>query len=316
MSAYTEIKRLYTRNGQPPIDFHVHVGPEFLARRYDAITIAEEAYAAGFGCVLKNHFIPTTGFAAQARTHRPVTILGSVTLNYAVGGLNAQAVRGAQSANKATSLSSTPDPLPFVVWMPTIHAESHLMHTGRRDIVPAWGVDERYCQAFKKGTGITIWDGSVPNSGLCAAVYDILDLIKAYDLILATGHLSASEVKALVSAAHERGLRRIIITHPFFPATGLTVRDQAALSERDGVYIEHCYSNLEIDKIPITDYARSIREASPRNVILSTDLGQPHTPIVSDGLVDFFRELHAHGIAEDALVEMMAENPHRLLKRP
>jgi len=305
--------RLPTHGGLVPIDFHVHVGPEFLARRYDAFKIAEEAERDGFGCVLKNHFLATTGVAAQARLHRPATILGSVTLNHSVGGLNPEAIRAAQSVNKGRSMDRSPDDVPFVVWMPTIHAESHLSHNGRHDLSTAWGVEERYCRTFPPGTGITLWEPGGEGTEIKAVVFDILDLIKAYNLILATGHLSGPEVKALVIAAHDRGLRRIIVTHPFYAAVNLSVHEQAELAERDGVYIEHCHSNLEIDHIPIEQYAESIREVSPAHVVLTSDVGQPHTPPVGEALSDFMRQFRALGLGEDQLAQMLIENPHRLI---
>jgi len=307
-------KRWLAKRGEKTIvDFHVHVGPEFLARRYDALSIAREAHASGFGCVLKNHFTPTTALAAQARAHRPVTVLGSVVLNYSVGGLNPHAIHAAQSANKASTLEPTPDPLPFVVWMPTIHAEGHLVHTGRRDLVPSWGVDGRYCHTFPPGAGITIWGPGGPGRGLRPEVHEILELVLKYDLILATGHLSAAEVKALVAAAHDRGLRKVIVTHPFFGATGLSLREQASLAERDGVYLEHCYSNLQMDGIPLEHYVASIREVTPGRVILSSDVGQPHTPSVTRALGEFCRMLLAEGITEEDILTMLRDNPHRLL---
>jgi hypothetical protein len=313
MSGAAGIERLPMLGDKPPIDFHVHVGPELLARRYSARTIAEEAHAAGFGCVLKNHFIPTTGLAAQARAHRPVTILGAVVLNHAVGGLNPQAIRAAISASKTHCPDTSPDPLPFVVWMPTIHAESHLVHNGRYDLVPAWGVDPRHAQHFPPGAGITIWGPGGPGTELAPAALAVLEAVRTHELILATGHLTAPEVKALVAAAHAQGIRRIVVTHPFYGATRLSLREQAELAERDGVYLEHCYSNLAIDRIPLGDYVASIREAGPAHVILSSDLGQPHTPTVTEGLRDFFGQLCAAGLSEDALLTMLVENPHRLI---
>ena len=307
------LDKLPTHKGFVPLDFHVHVGPEFLARRYNAFKIAEEAAEAGFGCILKNHFMPTTALAAQARNHRPVTALGSVTLNYSVGGLNPEAIRAAQSANKGECPSRQPDDFPFVVWMPTIHAESHLIYNNRHDLLPAWGVEERYCRFYPTGTGITIWAKGGEGTDIDPLLYEILDLIKAYGLILATGHLSGPEVKILVAVAHERGLRRIIVTHPFYGAINLSIREQAELAERDGVYIEHCYSNLEIDRIPIERYMASIREVSSSHVILTSDVGQPQIPSVAEGLWDFIRQLRALGVNDEDLSMMLVTNPHRLI---
>ena len=42
------------------IDMHVHIGPEFLRRKYSAASLAAEARREGFGVVMKNHFQPTT----------------------------------------------------------------------------------------------------------------------------------------------------------------------------------------------------------------------------------------------------------------
>lgn len=311
----SHIRKLPVHNGLSPIDFHVHVGPEFLARRYDAFRIAEEAERFGFGCVLKNHFMATTGLAAQARMLHPVTVLGSVVLNYSVGGLNPEAIRSAQSANKGQSTNRNPDEVPFVVWMPTIHAESHLKHNRRYDLVPVWGVEERYCRFFPAGEGISLWVPGGKGAEVKPIVNDILDLIKGYDLILATGHLSGPEVKALVKAAYEKGLRRIIVTHPFYGATNLSIREQAELAEREGVYIEHCYSNLQIDHIPIEKYVASIRAVSPDHVILTSDVGQPHIPSVAEALHDFIRQLNSLGVKDEDLMTMLVDNPIRLVGR-
>ena len=307
--------KLPVYRGQVPLDFHVHVGPEFLARRYDAFRIAEEADQEGFGCVLKNHFMATTALAAQSRMHRPVTVLGSVVLNYPAGGLNPEAIRAAQSANKGPSMNRKPDDLPFVVWMPTIHAESHLAYNKRYDLVSAWGVDEKYCRCFPPGSGITLWATEGKGREINPAVYEILDLIKSYDLILATGHLSGSEVKALVALAHDKGLRKIIVTHPFYGAIHLSIREQAELAEREGVYIEHCQSNLTIDHIPMEHYVASIREVSPEHVILTSDAGQPHIPPVGEALRDFIRRFKALGVTDEDLGVMLVVNPHKLIAK-
>src|SRR5688572_33354790 len=107
------------------IDFHVHVGPEVLARRYDVATLGDEAAAAGFGAVLKQHSIATAPLAALARK-RGVLMAGGVVLNRGVGGFNPAAVDAVVEANKASAPSRDEDAIRSVVWMPTVHAESHL----------------------------------------------------------------------------------------------------------------------------------------------------------------------------------------------
>ena len=95
------------------LDMHVHVGPEFLQRRYSAETLAEECRREGFGVVMKNHFQPTTGWACKVR--RPdnrVALIGAVVPNFSVGGVDEHGVRAALSAWKRDVLATDPDPGP------------------------------------------------------------------------------------------------------------------------------------------------------------------------------------------------------------
>jgi Family of unknown function (DUF6282) len=108
------------------VDTHYHVGPELIVRRYDVKTLADKAVPFGATLVLKNHTYPTTPLASLARGHFGANFLGGVVLNNYVGGLNPQAVQGAHSGNRSNVSDPTPDPMPIVVWMPTVHAESHL----------------------------------------------------------------------------------------------------------------------------------------------------------------------------------------------
>ena len=107
------------------VDTHFHVGPELLDRRYDVSTLAEAARRCGMTLVLKNHTYSTTPLAALARSHFDVRFLGSVVLNRFVGGLNPDAIYGAASGNRAKLQGESNDP-PFIVYMPTVHAGSHL----------------------------------------------------------------------------------------------------------------------------------------------------------------------------------------------
>lgn len=111
------------------VDTHFHVGPELLDRRYDVSTLAEAARRCRMTLVLKNHTYPTTPLAALARSRLDVRFLGSVVLNRFVGGLNPDAMYGAASGNRAKLEGKSIDPT-FVVYMPTVHAESHLRVLG------------------------------------------------------------------------------------------------------------------------------------------------------------------------------------------
>ena len=297
------------------IDCHVHVGPELLARRYDVIALGDEAAAAGFGAVLKHHSIATAPLAALARA-RGVLMAGGVVLNQGVGGFNPAAVDALVEANKAAPGSRAADAIRAVVWMPTVHAESHLRHNARRDFVPAWGVDPARCREFPPGGGLSIWEGGPDEPGpIRPEVRAVLERVAAHDLVLATGHLSRGEVLALVDAAVAMGIRRIVVTHAFYQATRLTIDDQVRLASHPGVCVEYCWSNVQLDHIPIDRYVDAIRAVAPGHAVLSSDLGQPSTETVAEGLGMFHDSLVARGIPEDHVAEMMIENPYALLLR-
>ena len=299
---------------QGVVDFHVHVGPEILTRRYDALALADEARRAGFGAVLKHHSIATAALAALGRA-RDVLMAGGVVLNHGVGGFNPHAVDALAEANKTRTVARDEDAIRSVVWMPTVHAESHLRWNHRRDYLADWGVDPARCREYGVGAGLSIWEGEPDEAGpLRPTVRAVLERIAAHDLVLATGHLSRGEVFALIDGARAAGVRRIVVTHPFFPATALSIDDQARLATVPGLCLEYCWSNVHFDRIPVDRYVDAIRAVGPDHALLSSDLGQPSVETVGEGLATFYAALRARGVPEDHLAEMMIANPHRLLE--
>jgi Family of unknown function (DUF6282) len=112
-------------------DMHVHIAPDVVARRIDDVGLARrfrELELAGF--VLKSHYVPTAERAAVAQSVVDgVSVMGSITLNRAVGGMNALAVEVAAREGAR------------VVWLPTVDAVNET--AGRSepkpgDKVPVW----------------------------------------------------------------------------------------------------------------------------------------------------------------------------------
>jgi hypothetical protein len=293
------------------IDMHVHIGPEFLRRRYSAASLAEEAREEGFGVVMKNHFQPTTGQVSQLR--RPddtVPLIGSVALNFNCGGLDDHGVRAGLSGWKADVTAEDPDADRFVVWMPTMCCEAHLRLYNRHDISLSWGVKSEYTRFYAEGTGYSLDLNDGPR---IAAADRALELIKKHDLVLATGHLDKQETLALVQRAYKAGIRRLILTHPLFPATALSPQEMAEMWRAYGAYSELCFSNLAMDHLTYDQYMSVIEAVGSEGVLLSSDVGQIFSPTVKDSLIEFFSELRQRGIKEDDIVQMSVLNPNRLL---
>ena len=61
----------------------------------------------------------------------------------------------------------------------------------------------------RAGHGITILDSQ---DRLFPVVDEILDLIRSYDMILSTGHLSTREIYVLLDAAEKKKIDKIVIT--------------------------------------------------------------------------------------------------------
>ena len=124
----TERARELVRGGFDP---HVHVAPDFAARRITDLELAErceQVGLAGFG--LKSHYTATTERAAVVSAAHPgIRALGTITLNHAVGGLNATAVEVAAREGAR------------IVWLPTVSAlnEFHEVEAADPDgKVPVW----------------------------------------------------------------------------------------------------------------------------------------------------------------------------------
>ena len=305
------------------VDTHYHVGPELIVRRYDVKTLADVAAPFGATLVLKNHTYPTTPLASLARQHFGARFLGGVVLNRYVGGLNPQAIEGARSGNRADVADSAPDHAPMVVWMPTVHAQSHIR-------VHGFGFDPRWSGCCDHGK-----DHAQPASGEMpqapadqpVLVFDesgkpkpevvsTLEAIARNRCILATGHLHADEVKRLVPLALEVGIRRIILTHPHYPSIQLSDSDQKALAKRPEVFIEHCFAVHIQDGVALDAYAQAIRVTGPEKVLLSTDFGQVSSDPFPDGTIRYAAELGAMldgHVSQRDFIAMFSDNGRRAL---
>jgi len=94
------------------IDTHIHPGPDIVPRLLDDIEVARQAQVEGMeAIVIKNHVEPTTSRARIASKVTGLKVIGGVTLNETIGGLNPSAVEASAKIGGR------------FVWMPTISRE-------------------------------------------------------------------------------------------------------------------------------------------------------------------------------------------------
>jgi len=283
-------------------DLQVHVAPDVIARRIDDIDCAREFLAHGMkGFVLKSHYIQT-GERAQvvSKAVAGSRVFGALTLNHSVGGLNPVAVELAGRTGCK------------IVWMPTVDAQNET--AGRLDggsaKLPFWAKIQRELAA----EGISPPPLSVVDESgrLVEAARRCLERIRKHDMILATGHLGRAEIFALVRAAKEMGLAKVVVTHAEFPSQNLTGDEQRELSDL-GAIIEHCFTTTYTGKATWGAAFANIRKAGVSRAVISTDLGQAINPPVSDGFGMFAQRLLDAGFTVDEIHTMAVTNPTRLL---
>ena len=232
------------------VDIHVHFAPDpRVERRSDAVELAQAAKEMGMrGVVLKSHEYPTHPVAYTVSQMVPgISLIGGITLDEEVGGLNAAAVEA--SARMGAR----------VVWMPTFSAWADRR---RKDL----------------DGGIYILDGQ---GRLVPEAYPVLEAVKRHDMVLATGHLSTEESMVLVDEAKNMGINRLVVTHGSTMSimTGMTVEDMKALAGK-GAFIEHCVHVVMPMGfgLPIAQLADMLRAIGPEHCIISTDFGQTFHP--------------------------------------
>lgn len=284
-------------------DTHVHVAPDVMIRRIDDVSLAERCAEVGLaGFVLKSHYVPTGERAAVVRRSVPgVDVRGAITLNASVGGMNPVAVEIA--GRQQTT----------VVWMPTVDSVNQ-----RRSRAadppgaqpPMWAaVQDDLRERGMEPPAVSVVDAS---GALLPEVTGILALVARHGMTLATGHLSAPEIVAVVQAALDAGVREVVVTHPEFTSQRLPVDVQRRLAER-GALLERCFTTPHTGKVSWETMIDHIRAVGPQHSVLSSDLGQPFNPPVEDGLAIMADTLLEAGFTDDEIRVMAVTNSRRVV---
>jgi hypothetical protein len=284
------------------VDYHVHVAPDFVDRRIDDLDLARrclELGLAGFG--LKSHYFATAERARVVATAVPgVTVLGAITLNAAVGGLNALAVEVAAREGAR------------IVWFPTVSAvnEQHELSPVRAGgNVPVWVAFE----LSLRDTGMDVDPVHVVDGDGCLtdAAERVLDVAAHHRLVVCTGHLGREEIFAVAAAASARGIRNIVVTHPEFPSQALEPSDQVELAGM-GALMERVFTTPYTGKTTWSRVFEATRAVGVERTVWATDLGQLANPPVEDGLALMADAFLDAGFREDEIRTMAVTNTRRL----
>ncbi len=270
---------------------HVHFGPEPVIDRVtgsthvvDPIQAATEARDHGLtAIVLKAHEFPSTMAAYLAQKVVPgVRVFGGITCDHPVGGVNPIAVE--------TALRSGAK----VVWLPTISSTASTKS-----------------HEFFGSDGLPVID---EYGTLLPHVQDILDLVCQYGAVLASGHITAEEHYAVVSAMRGRG--HVLVTHAMQGnGAGPEFDKQQCVELAEmGAHLEFCAHTCSGSPAKAEAVAGAIRDLPPDQVVLSSDYGwNTALPRPVEGLQSHVNSLWEFGVEERHLRRMVAVNPSRLL---
>jgi Family of unknown function (DUF6282) len=284
------------------VDYHVHISPDFVDRRIDDLGLARrclETGLAGFG--LKSHYTATAERARVVAAAVPgVTVLGTITLNAAVGGLNPLAVEIAAREGAR------------IVWFPTVSAvnEQHEVTEARASgNVPVWVAFELSLrEAGVRADPVHVVDD---RGRLTADAERVLEVVARHDLVLCTGHLARDEIFAVVAAAAEHGIRNVIVTHPEFPSQSLEPAEQVELAEL-GAVMERVFTTAYTGKTTWARVFEATRAVGAERTVWATDLGQLANPPVEDGLALMAETFLDAGFTEDEIRTMAVTNTRRV----
>jgi hypothetical protein len=273
------------------IDMHLHPGPDAFKCRVDALEAASLAKQVGMrALVVKTHYYPSAPLAMMVNQLVPdFKTFGSLCLDHEMGGLNVYAVEYAGKTGAK------------VIWMPTFSSANSCAKM-RGLGLPVAG----------EGFSILGKDGK-----LVPSINPILKVVKKYDMVVASGHMSPTETIALEAEARNIGIKKFVVTHPldheFFDE--VFTKEHLVKLAQNGAYIECTFlsflsSEFRHDPAEMVDVIRTV---GAERCIMSTDLGQSFNPLPVEGLRMFIVTLLKYGITSDEISIMIKTNPAKLL---
>jgi len=279
------------------VDLHCHSGPAVMPRILDHYEEMRAANAAGFRAVVtKDHYYLGTPHCIILQSLFPdmaVRMFSGIALNNASGGINPHAV------DHAVRLGAK------IVWMPTLSAANHIAKAATE----AKGFPR--VEGAPEAIPLTVLDA---NGRLTDDTLKVLDIIAAFDIILAGGHLGVAEQLVLFEEAGRRGVRKMLVNHPTY-VIGCSDDDIRALVGM-GVKMEHSICQFipgRAQKFEPAAAVHLIEVAGVDNTMFGSDLGLLGSALPIDGYRTFVGQLLDLGVAPNDIATMIGHNGAAML---
>jgi hypothetical protein len=261
-----------------------------FGRAVDDIEVTRKAIEAKMGgLLLKNHVMETGARAYLARklADGKIPVFGGIVLNGPYG-INPDAVQWMWRMEGGYGR---------VVWLPTFDADNHV-------------------KTFKDAPeAIKVVDAQgkvLPN------VIEVMKICARQNLVLCTGHASATESLALIKQAKDVGVKHVVVTHAMFTVVNMNL-EQMKQAAAMGAKLEldflgtlmgpnaHLPFMTHWKNVSAKDNAEAIKQVGAQHFVVGTDLGQTGNPSHIDGMKSMVAGLKANGIT-DAQIKMMARD--------
>lgn len=141
-------------------------------------------------------------------------------------------------------------------------------------------------------------------------------MIREYDVVLATGHLSAEECHVLIETAKNLGINRILVDHPEYWVTPMDLDEQERLVKDYGVCIGRYYAQPMPDgsfHVNLPENLECYKKLGPDHMIISTDGGQLANPYWEVALRTYMEYFADHGVPIEHIDYMAKKLPGKLL---
>jgi len=250
----------------------------------------------GFGGLLfKCHHESTVSRAAALQDAFPgMHLFGGIVLNRHVGGINPRAVEAALELGARA------------VWLPTVDAAHHAVVHGKTG---GYGVQSTSSR-LDSSMGIS----AVREGRITPETQAVFELIAKHNAYLGTSHTSYAELRVIIPAAFEQGIKKVSLTHPFYKTPGLTLEQiQEFVGMGATAEFGYCSVSPMWATATLGQVAEAIKTLGPENCVLMSDAGQRHNPIPPEALRIYAQSLFELGIGEEEIRTMICHNPARLL---
>ena len=131
-------------------------------------------------------------------------------------------------------------------------------------------------------------------------------------MALASGHVSPAEALTLFAAARDRGIQRMVATHPSGLATTEELREMVSL----GAYAEFTFLSCmpSVNTTTPQKIASAARKLGVERCIVTTDFGQWMNPPPAEGMRMAIATLLEAGLKPEDISTLVKANPLQLVR--